>query len=292
LNQIVDFGESVFDDAITTAIVILFTNRKHTYTEKTEIKLNEIMISEISQKEFIKQDYVISVSIDNDNKIILTKLSEGSELLGNITKELIFGVVITKNQDEIVSNKKINNWKPFLEGKDIGSYYIKPIEKYLNYEPSLLHRPRTKKIFEAPEKVLIQRITGGRNPLKAAYDNKQYYNKESINNLILKEDCEYDIKYILALLNSKLINWYYVNRFTNKSSLTVNLSKKYLSKIPIKKVSIQTQKDFVKVVDEILVIKSENHLADANILEKEIDQMVYKLYGLTEEEIRIVEGKN
>ncbi|QQS37799.1 MAG: Eco57I restriction-modification methylase domain-containing protein [Ignavibacteriales bacterium] len=289
-QQVTDFGVNVFDDAITTAIVILFSNEKPEGNERTEIRFEMIKTNDISQDEFISRNYVIALSMDDKNEEIFKKLSIHSIQLGSIAKELIFGVVITKNQREIVSDKKIKGWKPFLEGRDIGSYYIKPINKYLNYNQELLHRARTKEIFEASEKLLIQRITGGHKPLKAAYDSKKTYNKESINNLILKQDCEYNIKYILALLNSKLINWFYVNRFTNESKLTVNLSKEYLSQIPIKEASKKLQGVFVELVDTILTAKTKNYTSDTTALEKEIDEMVYQLYGITEEEIRIIEG--
>ena len=69
--------------------------------------------------------------------------------------------------------------------------------------------------------------------------------------------------------------------------------------IPIKKISKDDQKPFVGIVDEILTItKDEDYLqnqldqAKVKSLEAEIDQRVYKLYGLTSEEIKLVEGKN
>ena len=52
---------------------------------------------------------------------------------------------------------------------------------------------------------MIQRITGGKKPIKATYDNSNFYNKESVINLILNEN-NIDYKYILSLLNSNLIN--------------------------------------------------------------------------------------
>ena len=291
LVQIADFGEKVFDDAITTAIVILINIEKPNENEITEIRSGINDLTKIQQLEFIKKDYIISLSNDEIGNHIYDKLNFDSVLLGEITDELIFGVVITKNQNEIVSNSKNENWKSFVEGRDIGSYYIKPITKYLNYKPELLHRARTKSIFEVEEKLLIQRITGGNRPLKAAYDNEQLYTKESINNLILHKNNSYKIKYILGLLNSKLINWFYTKRFTNESKLTVNLSKEYLSKIPIKKAKEQHQVEMIELVDQILEIKKQNPESDSRELESEIDQIVYKLYGLTEEEIKIVEGK-
>lgn len=290
LIQVADFGDRVFEDAVTTAVVILFKKEKSTQNGKTEIIIGETRINEIMQKDFIGQGYVITLNKNEYSDEIFAKMNIDVNYLGDIAKELIFGVVITKNQNEVVSSTPIEGWKPFLEGKDIGSYFIRPIKKYLHYEPKLLHRARSKEVFEVPEKLLIQRITGGNKPLKVAYDNAQHYNKESINNLLLKDDTGFDIKYILALLNSKLINWFYVNRFTNESNLTVNLSKEYLSLIPIKKSDKNIQTSIIRSVDKILSSKKQNQQADTSGLEAEIDKLVYQIYGLTEEEIKIVEG--
>ncbi len=161
----------------------------------------------------------------------------------------------------------------------------------------LLHRSRTPDVFET-KKIMIQRITGGARPVKATYNDRNFYNKESIINLILNNNEECNYKYILALLNSTLINWFYKTRFTNESKLTVNLSKEYLGQIPIKETSLFEKDLFANVVDKILSITKDgdylhNSHKQAKVKEYEcqIDQMVYELYGLTEEEIAIVARK-
>jgi adenine-specific DNA-methyltransferase len=62
-----------------------------------------------------------------------------------------------------------------------------------------------------------------------------------------------------------------------------------LRNLPIKKIAQENQQPFINKVNEILSLKSEDPKADTNDLEQEIDIMVYELYGLTEEEIKIVE---
>jgi len=288
--NIYDFGDFVFDDAITTAIVLIVQKSLSQSNHKVLIN-NKGIKNETEQNIFKKANYVIPINLNDQKTDLLNRLDQDTTKLGLLCKEMIFGVVITKNKDEVVSNTAFPDWKPFLEGKDIGAYYIKPIHSYLNYEPRLLHRSRTKKIFEVNEKILIQRITGGNNPLKAAYDNKKYYNKESVNNILLIDNSQFSIKYILALLNSKLINWFYVNKFTNESKLTVNLSKEYLSQIPIAKISKENETEIISIVNNILAIKEINFTADTTSLESEIDQLVYEVYGLTEDEIKIVENR-
>lgn len=289
IYNVSDFGTNVFEDAITTAVVIIASNETPNTNSLISICNQESVVNEINQFS-LKSNYVITQNNSIEGTQILDKLNLNSILLGELCKELIFGVVITKNKDEVVSNIKKEGYKPFLEGKDIGRYYIRQSSKFLDYQPKLLHRARTKEVFEVKEKLLIQRITGGNQPLKVAYDNSQYYNKESINNLILNENSNFNIKYILALLNSKTINWFYNSQFTNSSTLTVNISKEYLSQLPIKKTSKTNQDKIVKLVDQILSLKKSNPESDTTALEAEIDRLVYELYGLTEEEVKVVEN--
>ncbi len=250
----------------------------------------------MKQSDFNGKGYIFNIFASDKNRKIISKLKSGSIPLGTLAKYIRFGVVITKNHDEIVSNYKPDKeWKPFLEGSEIGSYVINYEGRYLNYRKNLLHRSRTPDVFET-KKILIQRITGGSQPLKAAYDTNNFYDKESIINLILKNNDEKEYKYILGLLNSSLMNWFYNNSFTNESKLTVNLSREYLSEIPIRELPSSIQTQFLEVVDKILSItisedflKNSQKQSQVKEYEKQIDQIVYKLYGLTEEEIKTVE---
>ncbi|MGB3840987.1 MAG: hypothetical protein WBL11_00885, partial [Bacteroidales bacterium] len=65
-----------------------------------------------------------------------------------------------------------------------------------------------------------------------------------------------------------------------------------LSEIPIKIVPQMDQQPFIDLVDKILAAKKDNPQADTTAWENEIDQLVYKLYDLTDEEIAIIEGVN
>jgi len=60
----------------------------------------------------------------------------------------------------------------------------------------------------------------------------------------------------------------------------------------IKNVSLIQQQPLITLVNQILAVKKENSAADTSELEREIDVLVYELYGLTEEEIGVIEGKN
>jgi hypothetical protein len=128
-----------------------------------------------------------------------------------------------------------------------------------------------------------------------AYDNQQYYTKESINNLLLSPTCPFDIKFLLALLNSSLLSWYYRLSFTNGSTLTVNLSKEYLSQLPIPDLDLTVAADrkahdhVVHRVDEMLRVAGVNSRRQAQ-LDKELDEIVFGLFGVAQSDVDHVLG--
>ena len=99
---------------------------------------------------------------------------------------------------------------------------------------------------------------------------------------------DYNIKYILGLLNSKLYYVWLYHKGKRKGE-TLELYQKPLSEIPIKLATREEQNEIVKIVDEIIALKKTNPQSDTSILENQIDEIVYRIYGLTDGEIKIVE---
>lgn len=98
------------------------------------------------------------------------------------------------------------------------------------------------------------------------------------------------LKYILALVNSKLLDYRYKSIGKQTGGGIYEYFENGISKLPIAVISSFNQSIFISLVDEILSAKHDDPKADTRVLEKEIDRLVYELYGLTEEEIKIVEG--
>jgi len=130
-----------------------------------------------------------------------------------------------------------------------------------------------------------------------AYHEGEFFSSKDVYYITTK-DREINLKYMLSLLNSSLIfHWLYHKG--KRKGTCLELYYKPLSEIPIKKIPKAEQKPFIELVDRILVItKYEDYTvnpqkqAKVKSLEAEIDQLVYKLYDLTPEEIKIVEGEN
>lgn len=106
----------------------------------------------------------------------------------------------------------------------------------------------------------------------------------------------YNLKLLTALLNSKLITFYFKNFcggcILGKSGYQYN--KHALEKIPIPKITPKNQELAQKITDcaeQILALKEKDPKANTQRLEKEIDALVYQLYNLTDEEIKIIEER-
>ena len=147
--------------------------------------------------------------------------------------------------------------------------------------------------FDAPKIVFPQRS----NVNTFGYNETPWYAMSDVFFITSKEEHEgLNLKYILALLNSKLYFVWLYFRGKRKGEV-LELTGNPVSEIPVKKISESDQKPFIEIVDKILSLtQSENYLenpekqAKVREYERQIDQMVYKLYSLTDEEIKIVEG--
>jgi len=205
--------------------------------------------------------------------------------------------------------KKDETFKPVLEGADVKRYFVKWGEKeYLSYG-EWLGAPRQKRFFTT-ERILVRQIVSG-NPLRiyAGYSSEELYNTQSIFNIVVKNNDDINIKYLLAILNSNLMNFYHSNKYLD---LSKNLFQKILiqncKKFPIKLIDKQSKTEkplhdeIVKLVTHLLKFNEEMQLAKLeskrdqikgriDFCEDRINEIVYQLYDLTPEEIKIVEGK-
>ncbi|MBS3999165.1 MAG: Eco57I restriction-modification methylase domain-containing protein [Desulfobulbaceae bacterium] len=97
------------------------------------------------------------------------------------------------------------------------------------------------------------------------------------------------LKYILAVLNSKVADYYFFQITATIAGGRKRYTKQYVEQIPIPQISPKAQQPFVDLVNQILAKKEKGE--DTSKEEHQIDQLVYKLYELTDNEIAIVEGK-
>ena len=178
---------------------------------------------------------------------------------------------------------------PYLEGKDVQRYFQGENSSFLKYGDNLA-APRKFEIFSKP-KIIIREITG-----EHPYSIIACYSEDivlfNMSNIAIneKENSSIELKYILALINSCLMSFYFqINTAKAVRKLFPKIILKDLRQFPIKVIPVNEQQPFVKLVDNIIEDKKINPNADTTAMEAEIDQLVYELYDLTPEEIEIIE---
>uniref|UniRef100_UPI00112F5334 Eco57I restriction-modification methylase domain-containing protein n=1 Tax=Aliarcobacter cryaerophilus TaxID=28198 RepID=UPI00112F5334 len=327
IESIEKYNFQVFEDANIDTLTIIIRNKnefnskiKVNFVDKNYHKESKI----ISQERFLNaENFVFNYSISDINLKIIEKIKKDKHQIKDFC-EWSQGLVPYSREtqdEETVSNRlfhsdsKINDtFKKEIDGKNISKYELEWNGKSWIQYGKWLHRPREQKFFINP-RILVQRI---RNPklkirIVATFTEKEYYNNPALSNFLSLNNDINELKYILALLNSNMMNWLYRNSFND-----VNIKPTDLELLPIPKIDEESQKPFINLVDEILEAKQKikdykplldeaikNNNFDREIAlkkelenlenicstnEKTIDQMVYKLYDLTPDEIKIVEG--
>ena len=143
---------------------------------------------------------------------------------------------------------------------------------------------RDEDLFDGPKIVSPQRSFQN----TFCYNDVPWYASADVY-YITQIDPSVELKYVLALLNSKLyFVWLYCKG--KRKGEMLELYQKPLSEIPIKVISPKEQKPFIALVDKILAAKKRDAEADTGTLEREIDTLVYALYSLTPDEIALIEA--
>jgi len=203
-----------------------------------------------------------------------------------------------------VSDHKLDKtFKPLLRGSLINRYCN---FWNINYWISLgdwLAEPRYSASYDAPEKLVI-RQTG--DSLIATYDDKQFVVRDNLYT-VLPKMAGIHLKAVLGCINSKLLNWYY-QKIVNpeQGEALAQVKRGHLARLPMpfsenNAVDSSKVEKLVVLVDVLLGLNRQLLTAntpheklaldkDARSINREIDQVVYALYGLAADEIAIIES--
>lgn len=108
---------------------------------------------------------------------------------------------------------------------------------------------------------------------------------------IKREDIPESYKCLLGILNSNLFWWYLINTGTTLANAYFRFKPDYMKPFPIPSaIPSSIEQKIVKCVDKIMDVKSSNSSPTIAAYEDEIDNIIYSLYALTEEEIRLIKS--
>jgi type I restriction-modification system DNA methylase subunit len=174
--------------------------------------------------------------------------------------------------------------------------YIRPFKKHLvakkiqyKTNPDLwfsLHRSREMSLFEQP-KIITPQL---QNHPSFTFDQSRWYPDAGGYSIILNHKSKDNYMFLLGVLNSSLL-WYFIRSTSNPYNNSYYYFKtKYLEPFSLPARDGEKEMRIAKLAERVQAGQSERGRADTSVLEQEIDQLVYALYGLTSEEIQIVES--
>jgi len=255
---------------------------------------NKVLNEKKIKSSMIKEpDFIIDLSLSQETIDLSLKIEKQSHKLNEISY-LQYGIMTADNDRFVLDEPKNKYCKPLLSGEDISRYKINwDNDRYIDYRPDEMKKKKTARPgeperFEQDEKIIFQRYSS-RNII-AALDTNKFYTLGTT--IISKNLSDYSNYYILSILNSKLISWWYGRAYTSPTNYI-----REFEQIPIKKITTSEEKElYLKLIElskEISLVISNNSIEKVKIrfmsLDKEINEIVYKLYDLTEIEINIVE---
>ena len=280
----VDTGIYVFSKNISTAFSSVY---EFGIKEKVDTNiLANISFSRLDKSEW-SNDPNLKIVFDSVSRSINTKMNSFNTKFEDITTS-IRGILASQ---EDYSGECLNiEYKAIFTGK-LDRYCIEDENfQYVKYGENLREKPSSFDLFTG-ERILIRRIVNRKLRVMATVVTETFVTKKDI--YIFKSiNTKFSTKYLLAIINSKLVS--YMKTTGSASAKKDDFTQLTLSDIRQLRVPEpnQNQSDILgKLVGEILTAKKGDRHADTSELEKECDDLVYQLYGLTEEEIKIVEGE-
>ncbi|MDI6703574.1 MAG: N-6 DNA methylase [bacterium] len=328
-----------FKDAVVTGLIVILEKvdnkrlKTHWKVKTAIVRKNEELRSGLINYSFIDQrffetnnKYRFYISLSNFDLNLLKKikgsgipLREICEVKDGIStgfkpfRDILLGYEADSNF--VALNGETERFDPKIHKKVIDGQEFKRYSeinwkgRFIKYDKRIEQDPKPKEgrpfncqlrdeyIFL--RKKIITRQTADR--LIGTLDTCQFYTRNSIHNTFLhpSQERNFELEYILGIINSRLMTWYYQKLTQEASRVFPQVHIMDLKELPIKRVDLEEQRKFVDLVNRIIKLNKEltlNHTHKKKEIQRKIeaidriiDKKIYDLYGLTRNERRLIE---
>lgn len=296
IETIIPLGGNVFDEATVDSAI--YTTKKSKEEVQTKIivpnqpiEINEtepyfISSERFKANEFLVFDYLLNnIEYETVNRLIteFPKIESGFD----------FGVGINTGyiKAELTSNTRIDGrYHPMVPGTGVSKYGKVKTDGYIMYDKEFVKSKgklgRTlpdEKFFTKPKILVVRtRNISLKERIIATIDYDKKYNLNRISNIVAHP--ESSLEGLLGILNSKLFNWLYSKRYFDYEIKPI-----YLRNSPLADIN---NSELIIKVKELLSLKDESDKVAKTKLINDIDKIVFQLYGIREDEIKIIEETN
>ncbi|GAA8566241.1 class I SAM-dependent DNA methyltransferase [Helicobacter pylori] len=297
IHYFVEFNkkQKLFSNVIQGVCILEFLkdrpSKEHAFKiaiNNTQIQMNQIQYEQIKQDEILKFFPLYEIPLIKSGEMeIIRKIKTDKILLRDLLEKSLQGNINTIHLKDIQDQKETNS--RIYKGANCHRYFLDT--QYLFAKDNQI----TQQIFEKnyyQNIIVTQNITGTSDAYRIHANLIEVKNQEMLFldtcNLSYCKEREH-AKFLVGLLNSRLLDWLFRKTSTNNH---VNLYE--LETLPIPQITKSNKPTAHKITDcaeAILEAKGKDPKANTQQLEKEIDALVYQLYNLTDEEIKIIEER-
>jgi len=309
IDSLTTFRFPVFAGAVVETVVFVVQNASANHNKIQIVEYDNRSMSfqhhEIEQDTYLHSHRTaFLVRADAGTLQLKAKLERSGSLL-KVVANINQAIALKYDRSQsLFRQRKAANYKPVLDGRNIQRYALEWGGYYLAYDVEKIHSCKRTDIFEADEKIFFRRV-GDR--LIATYDDAQFYALNTLVVITLYPTVNVALKYILGLLNSRLMNYYYITFLKSTKKIFSEIQARQLAQLPIRPIDFSDPADrdrhdkMAALVTRMLELHTQHRTAasestrtrlerEIHITDEKIDARVYELYGLSEQEIGIVEG--
>ena len=299
IYQIVDLPQDVFDNA-TVDNILFFISVPASADNKIAVNLlrERSLLSRVTLKDW-DDSYTIEQSVvsEGEQRAIIVALTpiirkifaklKTEETLGcrfDVCDGLIpYKTAVEADVARYTGFIEKPGWGRLLRGKGIARFVVAWQGEFVKYGEHLWCK-RDERFFTS-HKILLHSIRNKALPrrLVAALDRDSYYNTDNLINVIQKSTTP-PLEFLLGLLNSKLINFWYRLNYPN-----VNINPNELRSVPLPAVNAAQVGQVVEIVAKVLAHKKHDPKADTKEFESQVDSLVYEIYSIDKAEAKLVE---
>lgn len=310
LKELLFLGKGVFNASVDSITFTIATGEKTKeisfYERQTSDDFKYQLNRKISIESVSPINYIIPISGNEKTSDIIEKIKSLSIPISEIGTWYDGVKIVGSAKDYAFQNTKLNSsFLPMYAGSDIERYHLKWGGLYCCRNKQEIEkkgatdiRLRSEEAFNK-EKILVRK-TG--NKIIASIDKKMYYYEQSLFGFSLN-NFKYSIKLLLAILNSNLSSFLLKENAFSKKDTFPQVRLHWLKEFPIiENLNTGVEKELLLQVEVILLLKEQKHTTTLPekiehlnqriaYTDEKINKLVYELYGLSEEEIGIVEGR-
>ena len=325
IKEITHYPVKVFGQSVVDTVVVIM-QKEQDYQERSENQTKITIYREYPEPELMhtipqaqwERTGILNIFVDASSLQLLRKIEQNTMNL-KVVCDVVVGIKpyqvgkgqpkqtreIVENRSFDATNKKDNTYRRYIRGSDINRYCTQWDQTHWISYGQWLAEPRKRENFDAKEKIII-RQTG--DSLIATLDREQFLCLNNTHTINLKNTL-YDLRYILALINSHLMNYYYQSLNPEKGEALAEVKATNVKRLPIRHIDFDNpaekkmHDDLVALVERMLELNKrlapirdtycnerDELLREINRTDEEIDNLVYDIYGLNEEERKIVKG--